>query len=86
MEKATGLKGNSHPTQAERVLACLKKGGVLTQMEAWNRLGVMRLASRINELRDDGHYICRDFVEVENRYGEKCRVAAYFLGREGGAV
>lgn len=67
------------PTQAERVLAYLRTGRRLTQIEALSVLGVMRLASRITDLKQAGHLITREMVEVTNRFGDKCVVASYAL-------
>lgn len=70
---------NSNPTQAQRVLDYIAKYGSITQFEALKDLGVMRLASRVSELRKHGHKIESQMVKVENRYGETCRVKRYFL-------
>lgn len=70
---------NSNPTQAERVLAYMTEHGSVTQFEALKDLGVMRLASRISELRKSGYEIASQMVKVENRYGETCRVKRYSL-------
>lgn len=70
---------NSNPTQAQRILGYMTEHGSITQMEALKDLGVFRLASRISELRKNGHEIVSQMVKVENRYGETCRVKRYFL-------
>lgn len=70
---------NSNPTQAQRVLDYMTKHGGITQFEALRELGVMRLASRISELKKNGHKISSQTVKVENRYGEKCRVKRYSM-------
>jgi Helix-turn-helix domain len=67
-------------TQAERVLAHLQTGRRLTQFEALQELGILRLASRINDLKRDGHDISSKMVAVSNRFGESCHVASYTLG------
>lgn len=72
---------NTNPTQANRVLDYLMKHGSITQYEALTELGVMRLASRISELRKDGAEIASEMVKVTNRYGETCRVKRYYIGR-----
>ena len=41
-------------SQNKRILAYLRTGKSLTQFEALHRFGCMRLASRINDLRNDG--------------------------------
>jgi hypothetical protein len=51
--------------------------GGITQYEALEKLGVMRLASRISELRRNGCAISSKMVKVKNRYGETCRVKRY---------
>lgn len=70
---------NSNPTQCERILDYLYAHGGITQYEALNELGVMRLASRISELRRNGFEIASKMVKVQNRYGETCRVKRYSL-------
>ena len=70
---------NSNPTQCQRILDYMCEHGGVTQFEALNSLGVMRLASRISELRRNGHPITSEMVKVENRYGETCRVKRYSL-------
>lgn len=66
-------------TQEQRVLAHLETGRRLTQFEAIQELGILRLASRINDLKGRGHKIASKMIEVTNRFGEKCHVAAYTL-------
>lgn len=73
---------NSNPTQAERVLDYMNAHGSITQFEALKELSVMRLASRISELRKNGFEIVSQMVKVENRYGETCRVKRYSLKKE----
>lgn len=73
---------NSNPTQAQRILDYMTVNGSITQMEALKDLGVFRLASRISELRKNGHKIESQMVKVENRYGETCRVKRYSFKKE----
>lgn len=70
---------NSNPTQSERIIDYMYKHGGITQFDALNELGVMRLASRISELRRNGYEIGSKMVKVKNRYGETCRVKRYTL-------
>lgn len=70
---------NTNPTQCERVLAYIEQYGSITQLEALKDLGVMRLASRISNLKKEGYPIISEMVTVENRYNEKCRVKRYML-------
>jgi hypothetical protein len=64
-------------TQAERVLDYIRDFGSITQLEALRDIGVMRLASRISDLRKDGYNIEGKTEAVENRYGEKCYIKRY---------
>jgi hypothetical protein len=78
------MSANDHkrPAQAERVLFWLKSGQQLTQFEAIESLGILRLASRIDELRQEGHRIETNWTTVRNRFGERCRVASYSIKGE----
>ena len=73
---------HTRPTQAQRVLAYMEEFGGITQFEAMKDLGVMRLASRISELKKNGYKITSDVVGVKNRFGETCRVKRYRINRE----
>lgn len=73
---------NNNPTQAQRVLNYMQEHGSITQLEALNSLGVMRLASRISNLKKQGYTIESKFVSVVNRYGEECRIKSYSIGGE----
>lgn len=70
---------NSNPTQCARVLEYIEEHGGITQFEALQDLGVMRLASRISNLKKEGYRITDEWVDVKNRFGETCRVKRYKL-------
>ena len=63
-------------SQCTRLLTHLKTSPI-NPLEAWAKLGVYRLAARINDLRRDGHDIQSEAITVPNRFGEACRVAQY---------
>lgn len=65
-------------TQNEMVLGWIKKAPI-GPMVAMKELGVMRLAARIKDLRDDGHKIQTEWDYVTDRYGQERRVARYIL-------
>ncbi len=67
-------------TQQERVLDYLQSGNKLTCLNAFNELGITQVASRIFELKEQGHPIAKRWIKVTNRYDEKCSVAEYFMG------
>lgn len=70
-------------TQAERVLNYIEEFGSITQLEALKDLGVMRLASRISDLKKLGYPIISNIEAVQNRYGENCYIKRYRM-MEGG--
>lgn len=71
---------HSKPTQNDRILAYMDEFGGITQLEAIRDLGVMRLASRISDLRRMGFPIVGSTVKVKNRWGEPCNVKRYSMG------
>lgn len=67
-------------TQTEAVLRWLESGRTITQREAEDHLGIMRLASRINDLKREGHDIRSKRVKVPTRYGDgQTTVCAYYI-------
>ena len=66
-------------SQNDRLLRHLRAFGTIQPMTAWSQLGIYRLASRICELRKDGHNIEKRMVTLTNRWGEEVRVAEYKL-------
>ena len=66
-------------TQCERILRHLKDFGSITSLEAVNEYGIMRLASRINDLRAEGIAIVSEIKSGKNRYGETTHFAVYRL-------
>lgn len=73
------VKVESKPTQNERILKYISDFGSITQLEALADLGIMRLASRISDLKMKGYDIDSSFISVKNRYGEKCKIKRYFF-------
>ena len=72
---------NSNTTQCIRVLEYIEQHGSITQFDAFLDLGIMRLASRISELRKKhGYNFTWEWVEVRNRFDEVCRVKKYMMG------
>lgn len=72
----------SKATQADRILDYMERFGSITQYEALQDLGVMRLASRISDLKKMGYPIKGEIVTVRNRFEEDCYVKRYSLGGE----
>ena len=69
----------SKATQAQRVLDYMDTFGSITQLEALKDLSVMRLASRISDLKKQGYPITSDVVAVKNRFDEDCYIKRYKL-------
>lgn len=66
-------------TQVDRILRHLEDYGSITQAEAMNEYGIMRLASRISDMRKLGYPIISERVSSKNRYGETVSYARYSL-------
>ena len=66
-------------TQCEKVLEYMKEFGSITPIEAMQDIGCMRLASRINDLKDQGFAIGRRMKTAKNRYGKDVSFAEYYL-------
>lgn len=69
-------------TQNERILRHLRDYGSISSMEAVQDYGIMRLASRISDLKKAGIPIRREMVTGKNRYGETASYARYSLIQE----
>ena len=66
------------------MIAHMREHGSITSLEAQTEYGIMRAASRVNELRNMGYGITTTMEKGRNRYGEATRYARYTLAeREG---
>lgn len=74
-----------YTTQTNQVLHHLRTRGALTQREAMNLYGIMRLGARVYDLRGRGYNIVKDMERSVNRYGRPVRYAVYRLKEEGTA-
>ncbi len=70
---------NERPKQVDRILDYMRRYGSITTLDAMLDLGILRLASRISELKKAGVPIRRDWAKVTNRHGETCNVLRYSL-------
>lgn len=66
-------------TQCDRILRHLKDYGSITSLEAMQEYGIMRLASRINDLKCRGIRIISETKSSKNRYGETTHYSVYKL-------
>ena len=68
-------------TQTQMILEHLKQHGSITQKDAMDNYGIMRLGARIWDLKHDGYKIETERETSVNRYGEKTAYARYSLRR-----
>lgn len=66
-------------TQIERIQRYIEENGSITSIEAMEHLGVMRLASRINDMRKAGMQIEARLVKGKNRYGQPVCYTRYTI-------
>lgn len=71
--------------QEQRVIKYLTDFGSITALEAMRDLGVMRLASRVCDLRRKGVKIQKQTERIVNRYGERVIVVRYYMDKQEGA-
>lgn len=66
-------------TQCEKILRHIADHGSITSLDAVTEYGIMRLASRIHDLRVLGYDIVKTTESGKNRYGEPTSYARYTL-------
>ena len=67
-------------TQEQRVMDYLKNHKEITPMDAWNELGITKLATIVSRLiHKQGYQIYKTDRTSKNRFGEKCRFKVYSL-------
>ena len=66
-------------SQQKRILNYLEQGNELTRLNCWEQLGILEAPARISELRAEGHKIHTEMVTINNKYGEKVRIAKWTL-------
>lgn len=66
-------------TQNQKILNHLQQYGSISPLEAMAEYGCMRLASRISDLKRQGHPIIAGRGTSENRNGETVHFAVYRL-------
>jgi len=66
-------------TQKQAILEYMQAGHRITPLEALQLFGSMRLGARIRDLRDEGHNIEGQMIEVQGRIAGTCRVKQFWL-------
>ena len=69
-------------TQIEKIARHLEAYGSITALEAMSDYGIMRLASRVSDLKKDGLPVRTEFIRGKNRFGESTCYARYTLSRD----
>lgn len=64
-------------TQTQMVKEHLDKYGQITPLQALDEYGIMRLASRMADLKKQGYPFSSEKIKVYNRRGEVCTVCVY---------
>ncbi len=67
-------------TQTEMIRKHMDKYGSLTALDAMHMYGIMRLASRMSDLKAAGYPFYTETVKAKNRYGEKVAFVKYIKG------
>ena len=73
------MEGTQKMTQCERILRHLRDHGSISSLEAINEYGILRLASRVNDLKRRGYNIVGETKTGRNRYEEKTSFKVYRL-------
>ena len=64
-------------TQCERIVRHITDYGSITSLEAMTEYGIMRLASRVSDLKKLGYPIVSERETSKNRYGESVSYVRY---------
>ena len=69
-------------TQCDRILQHMRDFGSISSLEAMSDYGIMRLASRINDLKNQGYDIISETKTSKNRYNETTHYSVYSLAEK----
>lgn len=73
------MEGTTKLTQCEKIIRHLRDNGSISSLEAINEYGILRLASRVNDLKRRGYNIVGETKTGRNRYNEKTTFKVYRL-------
>ena len=73
---------NAKYTHKKLIMFHLETIGSITPMDAWDKYHITKLATRISELRREGHDIVGIRIDTVNQYGNPTHYMKYSL-REG---
>ena len=66
-------------TQHSLIAEYMTRWGWITPLDAWQQLGISKLATRISEMKREGVGIYSEFVTVRTRMGDEVKVKRYRL-------
>lgn len=79
MQKVPKNGTENKMTQAEKIVRHMEEFGSITPLDALQEYGIMRLASRICDIKKAGFDVVKEIETNKNRYGEPVRYARYRL-------
>ena len=71
-------------TQCDKIIRHLKTFGSISSLEAITEYGILRLASRIHDLKRQGHNIVSETQSSKNRFDERVSFKVYKLAEKEG--
>lgn len=69
-------------TQCDKIIRHLKTFGSISSLEAITEYGILRLASRIHDLKAQGYNIVGEVKASKNRFGERVSYKVYRLAEK----
>ena len=78
------MEGKTKMTQCEKIIRHLRAFGSISSLEAINEYGILRLASRVSDLKRRGYNIVGETKTGINRFEEKTSYKVYRLVEEEG--
>lgn len=73
------MEGTTKLTQCEKIIRHLREYGSISSLEAITEYGILRLASRITDLKRRGYNIVGETKTGRNRFQEKTSYKVYRL-------
>lgn len=71
-------------TQCDKIIRHLKTFGSISSLEAITEYGILRLASRIHDLKRQGYNIVSETRTSKNRFDERVSFKVYKLAEKEG--
>ena len=68
--------------QTLRLQEHFEAGNTITSLGAYTLLGITQLSARLKELEETGFLLNREWIKVQNRFGEDCHVKEYSIATD----